>query len=101
MLKAAMVLVSLSGDLCFRRLNAPDSGNHLSSRNRGDTRDPVHRIGTPASTPQELRASKDEIVTERLGAVRLIDPAVPVLREKEKHGERRFLPTGVGTKRTN
>ena len=40
------------------------------------TRDPVHLKGTPASSPQELRASKGEIVTERLGAVRLVDPAV-------------------------
>jgi hypothetical protein len=49
------------------------------------TRHPVHLKGTPTSSPQELRASKGEIVTERLDAVRLVDPAVLVLREKEEH----------------
>ena len=49
------------------------------------TRDPVHLKGTPPSSPQELRAGKGEIVTERLDTVRLVDPAVLVFREKEEH----------------
>ncbi len=49
------------------------------------TRDPVHLKGTPTSSPQELRARKGEIVTERLDAVRLVGPTVIVPREKEEH----------------
>ena len=56
----------------------------------------MHFIGTPTSGAEKLTAYKGEVVAERLGTMRFVDPAVIVFNEEEQHflQERRIAHTG-------